>query len=147
MRLLPSTECGMIQRDGSRSLWMAQSIHPVTHEKGFKKLLVKKLKRRIIAVKKQNVSQHGMPLGLHPHSGAMQKTHFKPINTGTTAKPTEEEDAQHCQQRQWREEQRTDETSKRPQTRVFSPLQLLLPVSRLGQKFFFFFLFSDDFYK
>lgn len=78
-----------------------------------------------------------MPLGLHPHLGAMGKTHFKPINTGTTAKPTDEEDAQHCQQRQWTEEQRTDETYKGPQTRVFSPLQLLLPVSRLGQKFFF----------
>ena len=76
----------------------------------------------------------------------MGKTHFKPINTGTTAKPTEEEDAQHRQQRQRTEEQRTDETSRGPQARVFSPLQLLLPVSRLGQKFFFP-LFSDDFYK
>ena len=35
----------MTQGDGSRRLGTAQSIHPVTHKKGFKKLLVKKIKK------------------------------------------------------------------------------------------------------
>ena len=62
--------------------------------------------------------------------------------TGTTVKPAEEEDTQHCQEPERRGEQRADAISKRPQTRVFSALQLFPLVSKLCQKFFFSFLMT-----